>query len=189
MTNQPVSTALIALALLGTAGSAVAKLNGWLPDDNARTALLLSFALLVGVTGNLLPKSSPMGDGLDAVGWRRAGRLLCFTAAAMLLFSIVWPGSHALLPTAIMGLVGLLLALCFSLLPHRSKEASAMKELDQNTPFRVSLLLLVGIAGALGLIVLDSLFGDRVAQMSAIIWVAILGAVSTWLAASKIAKR
>ncbi|NRA29316.1 MAG: hypothetical protein HRU11_03560 [Parvularculaceae bacterium] len=189
MTRQPVSSALMILALIVTGMSALMKINNWATDDHVRTLLLLSFALLLAVIGNLLPKASPEGDHRSAARWRQAGRIVCFSGAAMAIFAIVWPGSHALLPAALIGLTGLSLVAFASSSLFRFKETLTMEQRSQSTSFRVAILLLIGIAGALGLIVLDSLFGDRVAQMSAIVWVLILGGASTWLTKDLLAKR
>jgi len=186
--HYPISAALIVVAVLGTFAAAAMKITGSGTDDTARTVVLASFALLLGVIGNLLPKTSPEGDGVSASRWRQAGRVLCFTAATMFIFAAVWSGSHALLPSALMGMAGLLFVSFLFLQPLKRQERDLMKE-PTRPAVAVALFLLVGVAGALALIILDHIFGDRVAQMSAVFWVLILGGTSAWFAISQVAKR
>ncbi|NNU14993.1 hypothetical protein HK107_01475 [Parvularcula sp. ZS-1/3] len=171
-----ISVGIIALGLL-LAGVAV-KLAVGTSEGAPRLLTMGSFGLLLAVLGNLVPKLAPLRDGTSDFGYRNAGRVLFLTGLAVLGTALLAPAEVMLSAASLIGLVGLALA-GFSALPSsRNKDTQSMPTRSDQMKTAI-LLLFVGLAGAFGLILLDRLFGDQVAQWSAIVWVLILGVVAT----------
>lgn len=144
----------------------------------AKTLTLSSFGLLLALLGNLVPKVAPVGAGVPDAAQRDAGRLLLIAGAALILFALIGPADLALLGGSAIGLLGLGLAAVALIFSKTEKRNSAMPK--NPSPIRAMfLLLLVGLAGAFALILIDRMFGDQAAQWSAVVWVLILGVVTS----------
>ncbi|GGY41262.1 hypothetical protein [Parvularcula lutaonensis] len=165
----------IVLALL--AAGVVTKLGIEGGDGAARLVTLSAFGLLLAVLGNLVPKIAPPADGASDLRQRSAGRTLFLTGLAVLATALIAPPGAALAAGSALGLLGLAFAGGTIFLSRSRKDHTTMSE--KPSPIsRAILLLFVGLGGAFGLIILDRLFGDQVAQWSAVVWVLILGFVA-----------
>lgn len=165
----------IAAALLVAA--VAVKLGHDQGADPARVLTLLSFGLLLTVLGNLVPKIAPVADGRSDLRHRGAGRVLVITGIGLLATALVAHPDLALVAGSVLGASGLALAGVVFFFGQDRKETPTMSFRTSHIR-RAILLLFVGLGGAFGLIVLDRLFGDQVAQWSAVVWVLILGFVT-----------
>lgn len=171
-----ISVGLVSLLLLFAA--VALKLTFGSSEGAPKLLTMASFGLLLAVLGNLVPKLAPLKDGPSDFGYRNAGRVLFLTGLAVLGTALLAPAQVMLTTASLVGLAGLALA-GFSALPgSRNKDPQAMPTRSDQMKTAI-LLLFIGLAGAFGLILLDRLFGDQVAQWSAIVWVLILGFVAT----------
>lgn len=172
------SITLAGLVIVAMATGAAIELGTLGPSTLAKQLTLASLGLLMFVIGNLLPKTSPLGASAPEGAHRDAGRVLVIGGLAIALFALSGPADQALLFGAALGVLSLALCAAF-LLPRADHEGTTDMNKKSAALRLTGLLLLVGLAGAFGLILIDKAFGDQVAQWSAIIWVLILGVAVT----------
>lgn len=146
--------------------------------DLAVTSVSLGLGLLLTALGNLSPKTVPVGQQATMQTERNAGRVLVLGGVSVMVFALIGPPRLALTFGSIIGLISIVLAAGSLFLNYRSKTEG--RTMSKSTAARLAgLNLLVGLAAAFALILIDRSFGDQVAQWSAVVMVLIMGLVGS----------